>query len=199
MFYKWVLLTSVAKGGKFRAYGMNFFCITNLPLASTRWIRSTIELFQALSSHTKQSTAVDKSLQHQEIRISPKKSWKRRESNPRLAGWEALCYADHHSSQEDFFTSLRLTCRKKMQNRYLLFSHEPEKTETEKNWNIWKTRRKKLCCFYAFVFLYHRKKVTKRQKCGFAVFVKFLVAGKGDLCVEKKSHSYESVRTSVCL
>ena len=52
MFYKWVLLTSVAKGGKFRAYGMNSFCITNLPLASTRWIRSTIELFHALSKHT---------------------------------------------------------------------------------------------------------------------------------------------------
>ena len=48
------------------------FCSTSLSLASTRWVRSTIKLFHTLSTHTKQCTAVNKSLPHQEIHISPK-------------------------------------------------------------------------------------------------------------------------------
>ena len=44
---------------------LSFFWSTSLPPASTR---STIkQLFHAVSTHTKQCTAVDKSLQHQEI------------------------------------------------------------------------------------------------------------------------------------
>ena len=64
-----------------------FFCRTGLLLACSRWVQSTIkQLFHALSMRTKQWTAVNKSLRHQEIRISPKKSWERRETNPGLVG-----------------------------------------------------------------------------------------------------------------
>ena len=42
------------------------FCSTSLPLASTRWVLSTINQFMH-SPHTKQCTAVDKSLLHQKI------------------------------------------------------------------------------------------------------------------------------------
>ena len=41
-----------------------FFCSTSLPIACTRWVRLTIKLMHC--PHTKQHTAVDKSLQHQE-------------------------------------------------------------------------------------------------------------------------------------
>ena len=47
---------------------LQLFC-SSLPLASTKWVWSTIKLFNALSTHTKQCTAVNKSLQHQEIWI----------------------------------------------------------------------------------------------------------------------------------
>ena len=74
-----VVWTNLAVNVKLR----NLFCSTSLPLASTRWVQSTIKhFFHALCTHTKQCTAVDKSLRHQEIWISPKKSWKRRELNP---------------------------------------------------------------------------------------------------------------------
>ena len=46
--------------------------------------------------HTKQCTAVDKSLRHQEIQISQKKSWEHRESNQGPLGAKRerypLCY-----------------------------------------------------------------------------------------------------------
>ena len=52
-----------------------FFCITSLPLPSTRWVLSTIkQLYHSLSTHTKQCTAFDKPLQNQEIWISQKKN-----------------------------------------------------------------------------------------------------------------------------
>ena len=46
---------------------------TSLPLTSTRWVWPTIkQLFHALSTHTKQCPAVNKSLRHQEMpRIEP--------------------------------------------------------------------------------------------------------------------------------
>ena len=42
------------------------FCSASLPLASTRWVLSTIKQFMH-SPHTKQCTTVDKSLLHQKI------------------------------------------------------------------------------------------------------------------------------------
>ena len=60
--------TTMIGSAKFWKLGLlwspDFFCSTSLPLACTRWVRSTIKLMHC--PHTKQHTAVDKSLRHQE-------------------------------------------------------------------------------------------------------------------------------------
>ena len=69
-------------------HNMVLFC-TSLPLACSRWVRSTIKLYHALSTHTKQRTAVFKSLRHQEIRIFIRKILGTPRTEPGSTGWEA--------------------------------------------------------------------------------------------------------------
>ena len=65
-----------------------FFCSTSLPLASTRWVRSTIKPFMHCP-HTKQCIAVNKSLRHQEIRNSKSeiRKYLGNAENRTRAGW----------------------------------------------------------------------------------------------------------------
>ena len=133
------------------------FCSTSWPLASTRWVRSTFKLFHALSTHTKQCTAVEKSLRHQEIQISTTKIMETLRIEP-PAYWvrstnatSALCGPPFVTGRLFHFFAVDLS-QKNAKSLLTFFSWARKKTETETNWNIWKTRRKQLFCFLCIRF-----------------------------------------------
>ena len=198
MYHKYVLLTSVARGGKFRAY---IFCSTNLPLASTRWVRSTFKLFHALSSHTSRALLSINLYSIKKFEFILKNHGDAENQTP--AGWvrsSVLCWPPFVTGRLFHLFCGWLVAKKcKIAIYFFLMSQKKQKQKQTGTFGRPGENSYSVFMHSFFCDLNHRKKVTERQKCGFAVFVKFLVAGKGDLCVEKKPQSYESVRTSVCL